>query len=163
MHIQEKINVIKKFEIKFFKENDREPSNKEIAKALTETEDTIIKYKKASQDVASLNVAIGNTEDITLMDFITDNVIMEDKILTKICEEELFNLMKENLSEKEILVLNYRFGLIDDRPKTLQEIGTELNLTRERVRQIEIKTLRKLRFLISRDPELKKAYKERLY
>ena len=162
IHLQEKINIMKRFEINFINQNGREPSIEEIAKALTEKEETIIKYKKVSQEVTSLDITIGEDQDTMLIDFIIDDYDIDDEVLSKISEEELFKLMKENLSEKEFDVLCYRFGLIDHKARTLQEIGEKFDVSRERIRQIEGKALRRLRILISRDPKLKKIYKERL-
>ena len=162
VHFQEKVNAMKKFEKIFLTENGREPSVKEIAKALKETEEAIMNYKNVSQDVISLNVPIGEEQDSTLIDFIMDDAIMENEVLTKMSEEEILKLMKEHLTEKQLVVLCSRFGLMGNEQSTLQELGTKFNLSRERIRQIESKALRRLRYLISIDPKLKKYYKERL-
>ena len=162
IHFQEKINLIKKCEISFVKEKGREPSIKEIAAALNEKEETIRKYKNLSQDATSLDIPVGEDQDVTLMDFIVDDFVMEDEVVSKISEEEILNLMKENLTEKELTILCYRFGLLGDEVSTLQEIGTKYNVSRERIRQIESKALRRLRCLLSINPKLKELYKERL-
>ena len=144
VHMYEKINLMRRFESNFNRENGRDPSIEEIALALNESVETIENYKKAEQDVTSLNFPVGEDRDTTLMDFIVDDYDIEEDVLGKIGKEELLNVMKNKLTEREFEILTLRYGLLDGMPRTLERVGQRYNVTRERIRQIEVKALNKL-------------------
>ena len=164
IHMYEKVNKLKKIEMNLSAELGRDPSYEEIAMALGESIEKVKEYKKASQEVMSLDVPMGENKDTSLSEFIvdTENNIEEDA-LRKINEEDIFCLMKKILTERENKILILRLGLKNDEQMTLEQIGQMYGVTRERIRQIETKALRKLRFYIGRNPQTKKDYQDRLY
>lgn len=145
-HMVETITKVKKVSSQLLHENGHEPTPQEIADRLGITVDRVREILRISQDPVSLETPIGEEEDSHLGDFIPD----EDAPAP--AEAASRTLLKEQLSEilgtltpREEKVLRLRFGLEDGRPRTLEEVGKEFDVTRERIRQIEAKALRKLR------------------
>lgn len=124
----------------------REPSPEEIAKAMELPVDRVREIMKISQDPVSLETPVGEEDDSHLGDFIQDDQveIPADAATFTLLHEQLMEVL-DTLTEREQKVLRLRFGLDDGRPRTLEEVGREFNVTRERIRQIEAKALRKLR------------------
>ena len=146
VHMVETITKVKKVSSQLLHENGHEPTPQEIADRLGITVDRVREILRISQDPVSLETPIGEEEDSHLGDFIPD----EDAPAP--AEAASRTLLKEQLSEilgtltpREEKVLRLRFGLEDGRPRTLEEVGKEFDVTRERIRQIEAKALRKLR------------------
>ena len=155
VHANEKINAMKKFEKKFNSEHGRNPSYKEISEALGYTEEKIKEYKKAVQEVLSLDSPIGVEKDLdsTLMDFLADDTNVEELTIKTMSYEKLQEIIETKLTERESKVIILRFGLVDGRQWTLEEVGEVFQITRERIRQIEAKALRKLRIYAKREIE----------
>ena len=124
----------------------REPSPEEIAKAMDMPVERVREVMKISMDPVSLETPIGEEEDSHLGDFIQDEqvAVPVDAATYTLLREQLTEVL-DTLTEREQKVLRLRFGLDDGRPRTLEEVGREFNVTRERIRQIEAKALRKLR------------------
>ncbi|MGI6109435.1 MAG: RNA polymerase sigma factor RpoD [Eubacteriaceae bacterium] len=146
VHMVETINKLIRVSRQLLQELGREPTPAEIGKEMGFSEEKVREIQKISQDPVSLETPIGEEEDSHLGDFIPD----EDAPAP--AEAASYTLLKEQLSEvlgtlteREEKVLRLRFGLDDGRTRTLEEVGKEFNVTRERIRQIEAKALRKLR------------------
>ena len=146
VHMVETINKIMRTSRILVQEFGRDPSTAEIAQKMGMTEEKVTEILKISQDPVSLETPIGEEEDSHLGDFIPDEDALspEDVAGQVLLREQLFKVL-ETLTEREANVLILRFGLHDGRPKTLEEVGDEFKVTRERIRQIEAKALRKLR------------------
>ncbi len=146
VHMIETINKISKVSKKLFQENGREPSPEEIAKALNMSPDKVRKILKSIQEPISLETPIGDDEDTHLKDFIEDSSISnpEETTARKLLREQIEKIIN-TLSDKEREVIMYRFGLVDGIEHTLEQVGAMFNLTRERIRQIESKAIRKIR------------------
>ncbi|HOF26402.1 MAG TPA: RNA polymerase sigma factor RpoD [Clostridia bacterium] len=146
VHMVETINKYTRVSRQLVHELGRDPTPEEIAKEMNMTEEKVREIMKINQDPVSLETPIGEEEDSHLGDFIPD----EDALAP--AEAAAFTLLKEQLmsvldtlTPREKKVLKLRFGLDDGRARTLEEVGKEFNVTRERIRQIEAKALRKLR------------------
>ena len=150
VHMHEKLNAISKFESNFNKENGREPSLEEISAAMKETISVIETYKRISQGITSLDVPIGEDSDITLMDYVVDEYDIENDVLGKMGKDDLLKLMREKLTDREFEILNLRYGILDGTPRTLEQIGLVFDVTRERIRQIESKALKKIKRYVKR-------------
>ncbi|HIQ49062.1 MAG TPA: RNA polymerase sigma factor RpoD [Aquifex aeolicus] len=146
VHMIETINKIIKASKKLFQENGREPTPEEIAEYLDIPVEKVRKVMKFSQEPISLETPIGDDEDTFLKDFIEDKSIPnpEEQVTRKLLREQLEKVL-QTLSEKEREILMYRYGLVDGTEYTLEQVGKMFNVTRERIRQIENKALRKLR------------------
>ena len=148
VHMVETINKVARIERNFVIENGREPSMEELAKATQLPLAKVKEIYKISQEPISISTPVGDSEDdSTLADFIPDD--NNDNLFI---EPQFYNIMKKDLNgvldtltEREQKVLSLRFGLNDGHPRTLEEVGKIFNVTRERIRQIEAKALRKLR------------------
>ena len=162
VHILVKAKNIKRFETIFFKNNGRDPSIEEIALEFGETIENIEKIKVTTQDIVSLDILVGEQSDspTELINFITDEEIMEDKVIKDIESGQLISMLEEFLSEKEMKVLALRYGLYDGRYRTLEQVGQVFGVTRERIRQIELKALCKIRKKIKLKPKLKELFIE---
>ena len=127
-------------------ELNREPSDEELAKKMGLSVDKIVEIKKISQDPVSLETPIGEEDDSHLGDFLADERTMspEEYATYEILKDELRDVLK-TLTKREEEVLELRFGLLDGSCHTLEEVGKKFGVTRERIRQIEAKALRKLR------------------
>ncbi|RDY29439.1 RNA polymerase sigma factor RpoD [Romboutsia weinsteinii] len=146
VHMVETINKLIRVSRQLLQELGRDPKPEEIAKEMEMTEDKVREIMKIAQDPVSLETPIGEEEDSHLGDFIPDDDAPAP------AEAAAYSLLKEqiedvlgSLNEREQKVLKLRFGLEDGRARTLEEVGKEFDVTRERIRQIEAKALRKLR------------------
>ena len=146
VHMVETINKLIRVSRQLLQELGREPSPEEIAKEMNMSVDRVREILKISQEPVSLETPIGEEEDSHLGDFIQDdNVpVPADAAAFTLLREQLTEVLS-TLTEREQKVLRLRFGLDDGRARTLEEVGKEFNVTRERIRQIEAKALRKLR------------------
>ena len=146
VHMVETINKVKKVSSQLLHKNGHEPTAEEISLELAMPVDKVREIMRVAQEPVSLETPIGEEEDSHLGDFIQDDEASQPS------EEASYTLLKEqledvlsSLTEREAKVLRLRFGLEDGRPRTLEEVGKEFDVTRERIRQIEAKALRKLR------------------
>ena len=146
VHMVETINKVKKVNSQLLHENGHEPTNEQIAEKLEMPVEKVREIMRVAQEPVSLETPIGEEEDSHLGDFIPDEAASEPS------EAASFTLLKEQLVDvlgtltpREEKVLKLRFGIEDGRTRTLEEVGKEFNVTRERIRQIEAKALRKLR------------------
>lgn len=148
VHMVETINKITRVQRQLVQEKGREPTAEEIAEKLdgTLSADRVREIQKIALDPVSLETPIGEEDDSHLGDFIEDKdaVSPSDYTTKSLLKDELRSVMKE-LTDREERVLRLRYGLDDDRPRTLEEVGKEFGVTRERIRQIEAKAIRKLR------------------
>ncbi len=146
VHMVETINKLARVQRQLTQELNREPTDEEIAKKLGISLDKVREVYKISQDPVSLETPIGEEDDSHLGDFIKDERTMSPEEYTEIgmLKEELSGVLL-TLTEREEKVLRLRFGLDDGQCRTLEEVGQIFNVTRERIRQIEAKALRKLR------------------
>ena len=146
VHMVETINRLVRTQRQLLQSLGREPSPEEIAKEMDLPVDRVREIMKISQDPVSLETPIGEEEDSHLGDFIQDDhvEVPVDAATFTLLHEQLMEVL-ETLTDREQKVLRLRFGLDDGRPRTLEEVGKEFNVTRERIRQIEAKALRKLR------------------
>jgi RNA polymerase primary sigma factor len=152
VHMYEQLNRLTRVQRQLFQELGREATDEEIAKELTKVTETEVtaervrEMRKVSQEPVSLETPIGEEEDSHLGDFIEDKSAKkpDEAANSQLLSEQIVATL-ESLSLREQRVLRLRFGLEDGRQRTLEEVGAEFNVTRERIRQIEAKALRKLR------------------
>ena len=146
VHMVETINKLARVQRQLTQELNREPTEEELAKKLNISIDKVREVYKISQDPVSLETPIGEEDDSHLGDFVPDERTMspEDYATAEMLKEELTDVLK-TLTEREEKVLRLRFGLDDGQCRTLEEVGQIFGVTRERIRQIEAKALRKLR------------------
>ena len=146
VHMVETINKMARVQRQMTLELNREPSEEELAEKMGITVEKVREVMKISQDPVSLDTPIGEEDDSHLGDFIKDERSMspEEYATNEILKEEIKNVLM-TLQEREQEVLELRFGLVDGTSHTLEEVGKKFNVTRERIRQIEAKALRKLR------------------
>ena len=146
VHLVEHINRVRKTAGELLRKNGREPTAEEIAVRLEMEPDRVRELLQLAQEPVSLETPVGEEEDAHLEDFIQDEEagIPVDEAGRQLLRRELMSVLK-SLTPREERVITLRFGLDDGRPRTLEELGKEFNVTRERIRQIEAKALRKLR------------------
>lgn len=146
VHMVETINRLIRVSRQLLQELGREPQPEEIAARVDMPVERVREVLKISQEPVSLETPIGEEEDSHLGDFIQDDhvTVPAEAAAFTLLHEQLMEVL-ETLTEREQKVLKLRFGLEDGRPRTLEEVGKEFNVTRERIRQIEAKALRKLR------------------
>ena len=146
VHMVETINKVKKVSSQLLHKNGHEPTAEEIAVELGMPVDKVREIMRVAQEPVSLETPIGEEEDSHLGDFIPDDdaPAPADAASHTLLKEQLDEVL-QSLTEREAKVLRLRFGLEDGRPRTLEEVGKEFDVTRERIRQIEAKALRKLR------------------
>ncbi|MCH5316365.1 MAG: RNA polymerase sigma factor RpoD [Eubacterium sp.] len=146
VHMVETINKVKKANSQLLHQNGKEPRPEEIAEFLEMPTDKVREILRVAQEPVSLETPIGEEEDSHLGDFIPDDDALppDDAASMSLLKEQLADVLK-TLTPREEKVLALRFGLEDGNPKTLEEVGRVFNVTRERIRQIEAKALRKLR------------------
>ena len=146
VHMVETINKLLRVSKQLLQEYGREPNADEIAKEMQMPVDKVREIMKLSQDPVSLETPIGEEEDSHIGDFIADEDVPapSEAAAFTLLKEQLMSVL-ETLTEREKKVLILRFGLGDGKARTLEEVGKEFNVTRERIRQIEAKALRKLR------------------
>ncbi len=146
VHMVETINKLVRIQRQLLQELGREPTPKEIGDVMGLPEERVREIQKISQEPVSLETPIGEEEDSQLGDFIEDDaaVVPPDAASFSMLQEQLGKVL-DGLAERERKVISLRFGLEDGHPRTLEEVGREFGVTRERIRQIESKTLAKLR------------------
>ncbi len=146
VHMVETINRLKKAQSQLLHENGREPSEEQIAEAMDLPIERVREIMRVAQETVSMETPIGPEEDSRLMDFIRDEDALapDEAALKTITNEDIDSVLK-TLTPREEAVIRLRFGLEDGRCHTLEQVGLEFHVTRERIRQIEAKALRKLR------------------
>ncbi len=146
VHMVETINKMSKMQRKLTLELGYEPSIKELADHLDMSEEKVQEIMQIAREPASLETPIGEEDDSNLGDFVADsNVLSPEGNVESVMLREHIDTLLGDLKERERQVIVLRFGLEDGHPRTLEEVGKEFNVTRERIRQIEAKALRKLR------------------
>ena len=146
VHMVETINKMSKMQRKLTLELGYEPSVTELADALEMSEDKVMEIMQIAREPASLETPIGEEDDSNLGDFVADsNAVTPEGNVESVMLREHIDALLGDLKERERQVIVLRFGLEDGHPRTLEEVGKEFNVTRERIRQIEAKALRKLR------------------
>ena len=146
VHMVETINKMSKMQRKLTLELGYEPSVAELAEALEMSEEKVMEIMQIAREPASLETPIGEEDDSNLGDFVADsNVLTPEGNVESVMLKEHIDALLGDLKERERQVIVLRFGLEDGHPRTLEEVGKAFNVTRERIRQIEAKALRKLR------------------
>ena len=146
VHMVETINRMSKMQRKLTLELGYEPSTKELATALDMTEEKVLEIMQIAREPASLETPIGEEDDSNLGDFVADNnTVTPEANIESVMLREHIDVLLQDLKDREREVIILRFGLRDGHPRTLEEVGKIFNVTRERIRQIEAKALRKLR------------------
>ncbi|NJP07457.1 MAG: RNA polymerase sigma factor RpoD [Chloroflexaceae bacterium] len=158
VHLGETLNRIQATRRQLTQKLGRDPTDQELAGELGMSEEKMRELRRTAQDPVSLATPIGEEADSTLADFIPDPHALDadDAAASGMLRSQIKNAL-DQLTERERKVLELRYGLTDGQPRTLEEVGREFNVTRERVRQIEVKALRKLRH-----PRLGKLLKDYL-
>jgi RNA polymerase primary sigma factor len=146
VHMVETINKYKKIERQLEQKLERKPSPEEVAKKMDIDVDKAYEIVKISQDTTSLETPVGKEEDTRLKEFIEDEITLSpfEAASRELLKDHIDDVL-DSLNPREQRVLELRFGLRDGRTRTLEEVGREFGVTRERIRQIEAKALRKLR------------------
>ena len=146
VHMVETINRLKKVQSQLLHENGHEPSDELIAEKMELPVERVREIMRVAQEPVSMETPIGPEEDSRLMDFIRDeDALAPDDAALKTITNEDINAVLHTLNPREEAVIRLRFGLVDGRCHTLEEVGDQFEVTRERIRQIEAKALRKLR------------------
>jgi RNA polymerase primary sigma factor len=146
VHVVEMINKLGRIQRRLLQDLGREPTPEELAKEMDITPEKVLEIQQYTREPISLDQTIGDEGDIQLGDFIEDSeaVVLVDAVSFTLLQDQLQSVL-ETLSEREAGVVRLRFGLTDGQPRTLDEIGQVYGVTRERIRQIESKTMSKLR------------------
>ncbi|HAH18459.1 MULTISPECIES: RNA polymerase sigma factor RpoD [Eubacterium] len=146
VHMVETINRMSKMQRKLTLELGAEPTTSQLAEALDMTEDKVLEIMQIAREPASLETPIGEEDDSNLGDFVADNnTVTPEEFVERDMLREHIDLLLNDLKEREKQVIILRFGLNDGHPRTLEEVGKVFDVTRERIRQIEAKALRKLK------------------
>lgn len=159
VHMKEKMGKVNSAARKFLSENGREPNTDELSKAMGLTRDQMEEIMRLYSDTVSLDTPVGEEEDTMLINFVADESMPEqfESAKHEILSEQIDQILSE-LTEREQTILRLRFGFVGDRIWTLEEVGKEYHVTRERIRQIEGKALRKLK--MKKETKRLKAYIE---
>ena len=145
VHMVETINKLNRISRQLLQEKGREATNEELAKAMDMSVERVREIQRMAQEPASLESPVGEEEDSSLGDFVADeNAEAPGKAADRAMVAQQINLALKSLTPREEKVIRLRFGLDDGRPRTLEEVGRDFGVTRERVRQIEAKAIRKL-------------------
>ncbi len=146
VHMVETIHKLTRVKRQLLQELGRDPTSAEIAEVMEITEEKVAEIQKIAQDPISLENPVGEEEDSKIADFIEDDTIKSPSEVAaqNLLREQLISVI-DTLTPREQKVIRLRYGLDDSHPRTLEEVGKEFNVTRERIRQIEAKALRKLR------------------
>lgn len=146
VHMVETINKLNRTTRQLLQKLGRDPTTAEIAEAMGVTEDKVSEVQRIAQDPISLESSIGEEQDSKIQDIVEDENALSPMEVTEqtLLKEQLLAVI-ETLTPREQKVIRLRYGLDDGHPRTLEEVGREFNVTRERIRQIEAKALRKLR------------------
>ena len=146
VHMVETIHKLTRAKRQLLQELGRDPTLEELAKAMDMPEEKVAEIQKIAQEPISLENPVGEEEDSKMADFIEDETIKSPvEVATQNLLREQLLAVIETLTPREQKVIRLRYGLDDSHPRTLEEVGKEFNVTRERIRQIEAKALRKLR------------------
>jgi len=146
VHMVETINRMSKMQRKLTLELGYEPTTHELSMALEMPEEKVLEIMQIAREPASLETPIGEEDDSNLGDFVADNnTVTPEQNVESVMLREHIDILLQDLKDREKQVIVLRFGLEDGHPRTLEEVGKEFNVTRERIRQIEAKALRKLR------------------
>ncbi len=146
VHMVETINKMNKVIRNYMQEHGTYPTIDDLAKAMGKSKEKINEILKAARETISLESTVGNDDESTVGDFVEDpNVLSPEDAAAQMILHEQIDKVLNTLSPREAMVLKMRYGLIDGKAKTLEEVGQYFNVTRERIRQIEVKALRKLR------------------
>ena len=146
VHMVETINRMSKMQRKLTLELGAEPTTSQLAEALDMTEDKVLEIMQIAREPASLETPIGEEDDSNLGDFVADNnTVTPEEFVERDMLREHIDLLLNDLKEREKQVIILRFGLNDGHPRTIEEVGKVFDVTRERIRQIEAKALRKLK------------------
>ena len=150
VHMVETINRMRQATSQLVYQNGHEPTAEELAKAMDMTVERVREIQRMAQEPASLESPVGEEEDSSLGDFVADeNAEAPGKAADRAMVAQQINLALKSLTPREERVIRLRFGLDDGRPRTLEEVGRDFGVTRERVRQIEAKAIRKLLTLLN--------------
>ena len=146
VHMVETIHKLTRIKRQLLQDLGRDPTTEEIAKAMDISEEKVAEIQKIAQEPISLENPVGEEEDSKMADFIEDESVKSpvEMATQNLLREQLLGVI-ETLTPREQKVIRLRYGLDDSHPRTLEEVGKEFNVTRERIRQIEAKALRKLR------------------
>jgi len=146
VHMVETINKLNRTMRNYYQKHGEQPTVEELAKLMDKPEDKIEEIMQAARETVSLETPVGEDEDSTIGDFVADDSISSPKkeAMRMLIREEVEKVLR-TLNPREAMVLKMRYGLLDGKSKTLEEVGQYFNVTRERIRQIEVKALRKLR------------------
>ena len=146
VHMVETINKLTRVTRTLIQKLGRDPTTSEIAAAMGVSEERVMEIQRIAMDPISLETTIGDEEDSKISDFIEDETAQSplEAAAQKLLREQLLSVI-ETLTPREQKVIRMRYGLDNSHPRTLEEVGKEFNVTRERIRQIEAKALRKLR------------------
>lgn len=146
VHMVETINRLIRFQRQYFQKSGREASHKEIAEQMNMSIDKVREIMKTAQQPVSLDATVGEDDDTRIADFVEDSKAPApaDTVLFKMFQSKLQEVLK-TLGERERKIILSRYGLQDGHPRTLEEVGREFGVTRERIRQVESKALAKLR------------------
>jgi RNA polymerase primary sigma factor len=157
VHIMELVNKVRRQISNFVQQNGREPTAEELAEKTDLPIEKIKEVQKLTQEPVSLEVTVGDKEDTVLENYISNEgaVSPEEAVIDNLLRDQISKVL-ETLSEREQTVIKLRFGLEDGIPRSLEEIGRIMGVTRERVRQIEEKSLKKLR--VNSSPKLRDYY-----
>jgi RNA polymerase primary sigma factor len=157
VHIMELVNKVRRQISNFVQQYGREPTTEELAKQTDLPIEKIKEIQKLTQEPVSLEVTVGDKDDTVLENYISNEgaVSPEEAVIDNILRDQISKVL-ETLSEREQTVIKLRFGLEDGIPRSLEEIGRIMGVTRERVRQIEEKSLKKLR--VNSSPKLRDYY-----
>jgi RNA polymerase primary sigma factor len=147
VHMVEHINKVNRTSRKLLQSLGREPTPEEIGAELQMTPERVMEIQKVAREPVSMETPVGDEEDSSLGDFIRDETtpVPADEAARSMLKAQIRTILSEDLTSREQQVLRLRYGLDDDRPRTLEEVGKLLNVTRERIRQIEAKALRKIK------------------
>ena len=149
VHMIEMINKLSKYEGVYFSQFGVRPSDEEIMEHFEIDKEKLRAIRKAATSVASLDQPVMEDEETSLIDFVVDEESIDNNAYNSVLDEEaedyLIKFAMSHLTSREQRVLDLRLGLKDGNPRTLEEVGKEFNVTRERIRQIEAKAIRKLR------------------
>ena len=146
VHMVEAINKLSRVRKQLTQELGEDPGIPELAKAMDMSEEKVAEIMQIAREPASLETPVGEVDDTSLVDFVADaNAVSPEQNVETLMLREHIDTLLGNLTERERRIIVQRFGLEDGHPRTLEEVGKEFNVTRERVRQIESKVLRKLR------------------
>lgn len=146
VNINDRVNRLKRFEIVFNLKNGRMPSNKELSLTLGYTEEEIEEYKKVSQEVLSLDMPFGEENAYSLVENLATDENLEDDVINKIICQEVYKVLPQILTKREIEVICSRLGLIDKIERTLEETGKIYGISRVRAGQLESSGIKKLKF-----------------